>query len=149
MKRKRGAPKAWQPKVSPRALSAAILAIDYPDIMRARLRDMKVTLTEQERKHLADDWQPKRKATMGRPKLPAYVAPVKSLPIAEFYIRTAYWGRKLGDHSGVPEAERATMRKFDIDRRTWDRHKEKALNWQDGKCLQEESRLARKKKRSI
>jgi hypothetical protein len=143
--RKRGAPKAKQFKVSPRAIIAAALALHDASLLRARLLDPEVTLTSVERTHIARDWHPKRKGKRGRPRPPAWITPVEALAVARFYIWAAYRGRGPGDQRGVQEAERATVQKF--GRRTWDRHKQVALDWQRGKWWPAACQLARGNKR--
>jgi hypothetical protein len=146
--RKRGAPKAKQPKVRTDAFVAPMLAIYFPDILRERLLDPEVTLSPAERKHIARHWQPKQgKGKRGRPKPPAWIAPVESLAMARFYIWAAYHGRAPGDRNGEQEAESATVKNFACERRVLERHREAALNWQSGKWWQAACWLAQKNKR--
>jgi hypothetical protein len=149
---KRGAPKAKRIKVSPRARFAPLLSLEIPSMMRERLllaAAGEVTLLPSELVHLAQDWQPKtRKGKPGAPpRRPAMLAPVEALAMARFYVWAAFAGRERGDMRGVPEAERATMRKFGCDRRTWERHKSDALDHQGGKWWPAACRLAHKGER--
>jgi hypothetical protein len=132
--------------ISPRSFLAASIALEDPEMMRARLRDLSIELTPAERRHIADTWRPKRKRK--RPPLPAILRRGKSLAVAKTFAWHAYANRRPGDRREEKRAMDKTIEQHECGKRTVQRHLAAAKRFNNGEWFAFACKLARKGKRS-